>query len=137
MICVDENERWSSAQCLEHQWFTDANKNLEEPVPVEIRDEIFEALKSFNTSSRLHKTVLHMLVKMISHKELSELKAAFHAIDTSNSGVIDVNELRAAAKKCSLNISDEELDDIIVSVQHDLDNNDIEYCEFMAATISP
>jgi len=56
--------------------------------------EIFKALKSFKTTSKLHKTVLHMLVKLISRTELHDLSAAFEAIDEDNSGVISFEELK-------------------------------------------
>ena len=78
-----------------------------------------------------------MLVKLISNRELTDLAAAFHAIDTDNSGVIEVSELRAAIQKSQFDISEQQLNDIIAAVQHDLDNNQIEYSEFMAATINP
>ena len=72
MLCLDEKKRYSATQCLEHNWFK-VSENLPEKPPVGISDDLMVALKTFRIKSKLHRTVLHMLVKLITRKELHEL----------------------------------------------------------------
>lgn len=96
--------------------------------------EIFQALRSFRSSSKLHKTVLQILVKLISRKELGELSKAFEEIDVSKSGVISRAELMQAITDAKFEISEQELTDMIQMVEVN-DTGQIEYTEFLAATI--
>jgi calcium-dependent protein kinase len=134
MLMIDVTQRYTAQQCLHHPWF-DTAEYLQETKKVKMSPEILKSLKSFKSSSRLHKTVLQMLVRLISRNELGELSRAFEAIDLDNSGVISREELTTALKKYSFKISEEELNDIFAMVETDA-NGQIEYTEFLAATIN-
>lgn len=62
------------------------------------------------------------------------LRKEFERIDTDNSGLIDVGELKKAVARIRADISAEEVASIISRVDYDL-NTQINYSEFIAATI--
>ena len=55
-------------------------------------------------------------------------------MDTDNSGLIDIGELKKAVARIRADISAEEVSSIISRVDYDL-NTQINYSEFIAATI--
>ena len=60
----------------------------------------------FRGRSRLRRECLHILVKMINPTEFSNLRGEFNKIDTNGSGTIEVDELKDAVKRSSLDITD-------------------------------
>ena len=91
-------------------------------------------LKSFRSTSTLKKTAMSVLVKMLTTKEIGKLKAQFETIDTDNTGYIDAEELAEAMKKSNLQVPASEIDRIISEIDYK-GNNQINYSEFLAATL--
>ena len=69
---------------------------------------------------------------MINPKEFTSLRREFNKIDTNGSGTIEIEELKAAVRKCHSSMSDEDLKKIIEEV--DIQGTGIiHYHEFIAA----
>ena len=64
-----------------------------------------------------------------------ELKMAFDAIDTDNSGTISVSELRSLMAKVNQHLSDEEIDSIMHEVDAD-GNRELDFNEFKLLMVS-
>ena len=72
---------------------------------------------------------------MLPAKDVENLRKQFELIDTDHSGIIDANELAAAMKKNeSIQVPDDEIDKIIDEVDF-AGNGQINYHEFLAATV--
>ena len=94
---------------------------------------IIENLVKFRGRSRLRRECLQILVKMIPPEEFGSLRQQFNRIDTDGSGTIEVEELREAVRNSSLQISEADLNRVLMEV--DITSSGIiHYHEFLAAT---
>ena len=132
MLVVKEDDRWSAAELLKHDFFAahDNNKAMNKPID----NSIFDNLKKYRGQSHLRKAAMNMLIKMIQPTELQQLRLYFEKIDTDMSGIIEVTELRRALEDKNLDFTEGELDKIIRELDYD-DNGKINYTEFLSATI--
>ena len=91
-------------------------------------------LKEFRGSSKLKRAALNVFVRMLSSKEIENLRIEFQKIDTDNSGTIELSELEEAVKNASLEITAQEIRAIMDELDYTEDKI-INYSEFLAATI--
>ena len=77
---------------------------------------------------------MNVLVKMANEEEVKELRLQFQEIDKDGSGMILASELTEIIKKCDLNISKSDIDEMIQEVDYH-GNGKINYSEFLSATI--
>ena len=56
---------------------------------------------------------MNVLVKMANEEEVKELRLQFQEIDKDGSGMILASELTEIIKKCDLNISKSDIDEMI------------------------
>ena len=113
MLTVDENARPSAADCYKHPWFqaehiTDPNA---EQVP--IPSDVVSNLKNFQGTSALRRAALTILVKMLNPEEFARLREEFNKIDTNMSGTIETQELKNAVRKSNMELSEEEIEQIV------------------------
>lgn len=88
----------------------------------------------FRGVSKLKKAAVNMLVKMVDHEEIESLKKEFEKIDVDNSGLISAQELTDAYLRINSELEKTKIEEIIKEVDvHD--NKEINYHEFIAATI--
>lgn len=93
LLTVNPNLRISAKQALNHEWFK-ATKIDAQQQPIQIRKNVIERLLNFRGTSLLKKAALNWLVKMTDQKEIDSLREQFQKIDTDNSGVISLEELK-------------------------------------------
>lgn len=89
---------------------------------------------SKNTSF-LKKAALNYLVKTLKESDIEHLKSQFELMDVDHTGIIEIDELTEAIHELKLDFSKEEIDKIINSITFK-GNGEINYTEFIAATIS-
>jgi Ca2+-binding EF-hand superfamily protein len=77
---------------------------------------------------------MNMLVKMADQDQIEALRLQFVSIDTDGTGVINSNELKAAIKQSSIDIPDDQIEQIINEVDY-FGNKKINYTEFLVATL--
>lgn len=77
---------------------------------------------------------MNMLVKMATSKEVDELRRTFELIDKDGTGMILEKELHDVIRQKKLNMSDNEIKDLIAEVDYQ-GNGKINYSEFLSATI--
>lgn len=68
-------------------------------------------------------------------KEIDHLRKQFEIVDVNHTGLIDAEELMNAIKAAGIEIKPEEVDSIIESINFK-GNGEINYSEFIAATVS-
>lgn len=77
-----------------------------------------------------------MMVKQISEDNHEIMRNVFQEIDKDKGGTIQKQELKQALTKSKHKLSDQEIQDMIESVDYNR-NQEINYTEFLAATIDP
>ena len=77
---------------------------------------------------------MNLLVKTASEKEVQDLRAQFQAIDKDGTGMIKASELHEILMQKRMNVSDQEIRDMIDQIDYH-NNKRINYSEFLAATI--
>eukprot|EP00742_Colponemidia_sp_Colp-10_P002048 GILJ01002188.1.p1 GENE.GILJ01002188.1~~GILJ01002188.1.p1 ORF type:complete len:487 (+),score=92.76 GILJ01002188.1:68-1528(+) len=128
LLTVDPKARFTAPQALQHQWLT-------AQAPTHSLDyNIVNSLRNYADSRKLKKEALTVMVKMLNDTEVTNLKNAFKAIDTDNSGTITYQELTSALDSVGLKVAQEEIKRILESVDFD-GNGRINYSEFLAATM--
>lgn len=75
-----------------------------------------------------------MLVKMCKHEEIIQLEEEFKKIDTEQTGLISVKQLKDAFKRAEIKVNSSQLNHIIDQVDYH-GNHEISYNEFIAATL--
>ena len=131
-LIKDPQHRLSAEKALEHSWFKRVDKELHNTKFVD--SEILLKLKNFSHPKAFKKIVLKYLVNTISPNELNKLRTSFVAIDTHNTGTIEIEEFEAAFKIAGIKISNEEIQKAFINI--DLaKNGKINYTEFLAASI--
>ncbi len=84
----------------------------------------------------MKKVALNILVKMTADSaEVENIRAQFQKIDKENTGYITAKGLKDALNEAGIKYQEGELDKIITEVDYH-GNNQINYTEFLAATIS-
>ena len=86
-------------------------------------------------TSKFKKAALNVLVKTINGKEIEHLRKQFEMVDVDHTGLIDAEELMNGIKSAGVDISEQEVNKIIESVNFK-GNGEINYSEFIAATLS-
>lgn len=77
---------------------------------------------------------MNLIVKTASEDDVRELKAAFQAIDTDGTGMIQAEELSSILRQKQMNMSGNEVQEMISQMDYQ-GNQMINYSEFLAATI--
>ena len=77
---------------------------------------------------------MNLLIKTASEEEVQQLRAAFQQIDIDGTGLIKANELQEVLLQRRMNVSGQEINDIISQMDYH-GNKMINYSEFLAATI--
>ncbi len=102
----------------------------------ELDPDILTKLKEFKGVSTLKKIALNILVKMTSDTgDVEGLRAMFQKIDKDQTGYISAHELRDALNEANVKYHEEDLDKIISEIDYH-GHNQINYSEFLAATMS-
>ena len=78
---------------------------------------------------------MNIIVKLVNHKEIKELKEAFRSIDTDNSGTISIKELFDAIELMNLDIKIQDIREIMARNSMDW-REQMSYTEFIAATLT-
>lgn len=77
---------------------------------------------------------MNMLVKMADQQEIEKLGQQFQQLDKDKTGMLNAWELRAAIVESDLNLTNDQIDQIIAEVDY-FGNNKINYSEFLMATL--
>jgi calcium-dependent protein kinase len=92
-------------------------------------------LKQFRSKNKLKKAALTVIACEVGGKELMELKNTFLSLDTDNSGVLSMEEIKEGLKQAGFKNIPDELQKVMDSVDAD-GSGMIDYTEFVAASMS-
>eukprot|EP00344_Euplotes_crassus_P004461 CAMPEP_0197002824 /NCGR_PEP_ID=MMETSP1380-20130617/7241_1 /TAXON_ID=5936 /ORGANISM="Euplotes crassus, Strain CT5" /LENGTH=202 /DNA_ID=CAMNT_0042421119 /DNA_START=306 /DNA_END=914 /DNA_ORIENTATION=+ len=100
-----------------------------------LSEEVIDALKNYKASSILKREALSVLVKLLSEDKIIELKEIFKEIDINCTGTISVDELKQSLKEAGIKMKTSQVRKIVQNLDYE-ENGEINYSEFLAATIS-
>ncbi|CDW90587.1 protein kinase domain containing protein [Stylonychia lemnae] len=162
LLQIDPKKRIQAKDALQHPWFNkycpvitllsenvtrNSSSNIQQDQIQGLRrqstqfddtldpDVILNLQKFSQGTSKFKKAALNVLVKTISGREIEHLKRQFEMVDVNHTGLIDAEELMNGIKAAGIDVKPEEVDKIIESVNFK-GNGEINYSEFIAATIS-
>lgn len=135
MLVVNPAKRVTLDEVLQHEWFSIFEAQRRPPVPL----RILERLKYHNRPRKLRREVLKVVVKMLSSDEIAELRQAFVALDSANTGFITVEQLQQAMASAGLRLAEKEITSNckvgIVEEADYLHQGQLNYTEFVIATL--
>ena len=133
--CLIKNPdlRISSEEAINHPWFSAVINEIHKTD--NLNKEMLENLKNFSSPSRFKKLILRFLVNQLSQNDIKKLRKTFCAIDLNHHGTINIFELENAFKISGINVSKEELRNILNSAD-DRNNGVIDYSEFLVACMN-
>ena len=135
MLVVNPAKRATTEKVLRHEWFSIFEVQARPQVPL----RILERLKRHHRPRKLRSEVLKVVVKLLSNEEINELRQAFEAIDTQNTGFITVEELQQAMTTAGLTVAGDEIASNchaeIVREADYLHMGQLNYTEFVLATL--
>ena len=134
---LDKNQltRITAHQALEHEWMKISKFNT----PISVKESIVQKLRDFRAPKQLQIECLKFLVNNISSNmgfDFKSLREAFRAIDTSNSGIITLDQIK---KGFSFDnhityVDTLQIEQLFKRIDV-LGRGSINYSEFLAATV--
>ena len=127
LLAQNQEERLSGQEALNHKWFKNYDDGLMEErkaatatgTDQKISDEVVARLRSFKGQSSFKKAAMNILVKTATEEEVDDLRAQFMAIDTDGTGMIKAQELHDILKQKRMNVSEEEIAEMINQIDYD------------------
>lgn len=130
LLKTDVKQRPTAREAMNHPWFS---LSQTESVPPTITG-IKGSLERFINMNKLKRASLQVIAEQLTETELLGLKATFDTMDTNKDGKLTYHELQKALENQGFDMLKEELMEIMNGLGLD-DTNEIEYTEFLAATM--
>ena len=131
-LVKDPEKRMTAKDAIKHIWFS---KILEEVHSDKyLCSNILNNLRNFESSHTLKNIMLSYIVHNLNHQETDKLKQVFNAIDLDHTGHINVNELEKAFRNANINVTQQEIKEIITKVRGK-SNENFEYSHFLYASV--
>lgn len=127
MLKVNESERCSVKEALEHEFFS-----VLETKKHSVNSKVLQQIEKFNEQTYFQKEIFYYLAKLTKDEQISELKEAFKEFDSNKEGMISYDDF----KKIMQRFSDKD-HSTIKKLWKSLDFHKvgkIYYTEFIAAT---
>ncbi|KAE9619731.1 putative protein kinase CAMK-CDPK family [Lupinus albus] len=130
MLDPDPKTRLSAQEVLDHPWLQNAKKAPN----VSLGETVKARLMQFSVMNKLKKRALRVIAEHLSVEEVAGIKEGFELMDTSNTGKINVDELRVGLHKLGHHISDSDVQMLMESGDADKDGY-LDYGEFVAISV--
>lgn len=121
----------TSEDALKTNWLSEVQDKKER----RLSEEVIDSLKNYDAASILKREALSVLVKLLSEDKIIELKEIFKEIDVNNTGTISVDELKQSLVDAGIKMKTSQVRKIVQNLDYE-ENGEINYSEFLAATIS-
>jgi len=133
LLVPDPEQRYSSSQALEHEWFKVNNlKSKQEGADPAIAN----ILRNFRSGKKFKKEVLKVMVNFLTEGEIKKLTENFRYFDQDSTGYISVGEMQTAMKDLGHHLPEKEIENLMKTIKIDSSQPMINYSEFIAATMN-
>ncbi|EAS02022.1 calcium-dependent kinase (macronuclear) [Tetrahymena thermophila SB210] len=135
MLTMDPQKRYSAEEALQDPWIKKFRQQQQVDMPNLIRS--LNNMKTFRAGKKLQEAVWMFIVNYLATKEeKNELLKTFQSLDTNGDGKLSREELiNGYSKILTMENAIKEVDKIMKVIDKN-DNGDIDYSEWVAATIS-
>ena len=133
LLQKEQNLRPSAEEALAHPWLTKFIRGNRKSTL--INHDTIETIKEFTSKSAIQKEFLFYMAKAKNEDEISRLREMFDQLDTNNSGMLTISEIRKAFHKLGYILPEKEFKKIWKGLDFH-DEGTINYTEFLAATIN-
>lgn len=135
MLTMDPQKRYSAEEALQDPWVQRFRAQEKVDMPNLIRS--LNNMKSFRAGKKLQEAVWMFIVNYLASKEeKNELMKTFQSLDTNGDGKLSREELiNGYSKILPMDTAIKEVEKIMKVIDKN-DNGDIDYSEWVAATIS-
>ena len=127
------DKRISPKQALRDPFFTKTNLTVHNTRKLD--KSILKNMKRFSHHEAFKKLVIGCLVKTLSPEHLKRLDNAFNAMDLDHEGFIDLEELGKAFTKAEIDVTEDEISEMLKTLDSD-GNGRLNYSEFLVAAIN-
>lgn len=124
--------RVNGEEALMHKWFSSVFSEVHHKGKID--PHLLVNLKCFGFTQKFQKMMLKFLVNEADTKELDHLRDVFQAMDIDHTGALNKDELIEGFRKAGINITKDEVGDIINKIE-DCEQGKINYSEFCIAAI--
>lgn len=125
--------RLSAKDALSHQWFSHLLKETHDEKY--LCSKVLNNLRKFDSKHKFNNLILYHIVRNLKPSETKKLKEAFYAIDIDHTGHISKQELEKAYQMAGIEITSDEIDNIINKLSKEKDNGMIDYSLFLMAAM--
>jgi calcium-dependent protein kinase len=130
MLSRVPTNRPSASEVLRNPWFQSTASQI-----IHIDPAILESLVNYKMESKFKQEALSVIVKNLSIEEIKELKEAFNAMDTGNTGDLTFQEVETALKMRGYNFASDKIAQIMDNTGMNALGR-VNYSDFVRATIS-
>lgn len=135
LLTRDPAKRISAAEALEHPWVESAKKVVQfEPEKIA---ESLANLKTFAKKKKFIKEALRVSIVFLEDKHLKPLKELFNFFDYNEEGEITPTTLKTLGNKYNVQISDEDIEEILNNINAPSVATSIRYTDFIVANVDP
>eukprot|EP00928_Gymnodinium_smaydae_P044844 TRINITY_DN29933_c0_g1_i1.p1 TRINITY_DN29933_c0_g1~~TRINITY_DN29933_c0_g1_i1.p1 ORF type:complete len:566 (-),score=86.66 TRINITY_DN29933_c0_g1_i1:478-2175(-) len=131
LLCKNPDERLSAERALEHPWI--ANRNSADFKQGVVDVNTVRSMQKFANASAFRRVALTMMSYSMSLDDRKKVRQAFLAIDTGNTGTIQMSELVTVLKQHG--VSNDEAEKMMATLDANEDNT-VYYTEFLAAMMT-
>jgi len=93
-----------------------------------------QRLRQRNKANQLIRETMHVCIRYLKINEIDQLNEIFRELDTQHTGRITANDLQVGLRKVGINLSDEDVEDLIKGLDQ-TEAGMLNYSDFLAATL--
>ena len=133
--CMEKSpeNRLSAKDALNHQWFSHLLKETHNEKY--LCSKVLNNLRKFDSKHKFTNLILYHIVRNLKPSETQKLKEAFYAIDIDHTGHITKLELEKAYQMAGIEITSNEIDNIVSKLSKGKDDCMIDYSLFLMAAM--
>jgi len=129
MLVKQPSSRIDLDGVMKHEWLQQEDIPLK-PVPF----EVFNKLKRYSSPSLFQKEAMKLMINQISSQQIDELKDAFIALDSENTGFISIGDIDEAMRMSGLGFAADQIAKVLRNLELSTDGK-LNYADFIMATV--
>merc|ERR1712048_814008 len=131
LLKMNPRDRYTAEQALNHVWI---KNKAPKATGAKLAESMVDNLRGFRSQNKLKKAALHIIANQLNEEQISALRTTFMSLDGNGDGKLTVAEMKEGITNAGLKEIPPDLQQIMQDCDSD-GNGDIDYTEFLAATL--